>query len=95
PLDMLPAARAAGGADFPLLVDGGVRSGGDIIKAIALGADAVLVGRATLYGVAAAGEAGVTRAIEILRDEADLTLALLGCARIGEVDRGLLVEEPR
>lgn len=94
PLDMLPAARAAVGAGFPLLVDGGVRSGGDIVKAIALGADAALVGRAPLYGVASAGTAGVVRAIEILRDEADLTLALLGCAQIDALDRQFLVEEP-
>ena len=94
PLDMLPTARATVGPSFPLLVDGGVRGGGDMVKAIALGADAVLVGRATLYGVAAAGEAGVARAIEILRDEADVTLALLGSARMDELDSRFLVEEP-
>jgi (S)-mandelate dehydrogenase len=95
PLDRLPAARDAVGPEFPILVDGGVRSGGDMVKAIALGADAVLVGRATLYGVAAAGEPGVVRALEILRDEADLTLALLGCPRLDDVDRRFLIEEPR
>jgi (S)-mandelate dehydrogenase len=93
PLDMLPEARTAVGDRFPLLIDGGIRSGGDIVKALALGADAVLAGRPTLYGVAAAGEAGVVRAIRILRDEADLTLALLGCPRMETLDRRYLVQE--
>src|SRR6185437_9694422 len=74
PLDMVPAAREAAGNRLALLVDGGVRSGGDIAMALAMGADAVLAGRAPLYGLAAAGEAGAARALEILRDEFDLTL---------------------
>ena len=62
-----------------VLVDGGVRRGGDIAKALACGAEAVFVGRALNYGLAAAGAAGVTRALQILRDEFDRTLALTGC----------------
>ena len=67
------------------MIDGGFRRGSDIVKALALGAKGVLVGRATLYGVAAAGEAGAARALEILRVEVDRVLALLGCRNIGEL----------
>jgi (S)-mandelate dehydrogenase len=73
-----------------LLVDGGVRRGADIVKALALGADAVMLGRATLYGLAAAGQAGVEQVIETLRLEIDNTLALVGCPNAAELDRGVL-----
>jgi (S)-mandelate dehydrogenase len=66
-------------------LDSGVRRGSDVAKALALGADFVFVGRATLYGVAAAGEAGAARAIEILADELDRFLAQTGCRSIGEL----------
>jgi len=69
-----------------VLMDGGVRRGSDIVKAICLGAKAVLVGRAYAYGLAAAGQAGVERAIEILRADVDRTLILLGCKCIGELN---------
>ena len=68
-----------------ILMDGGVRRGSDIVKAICLGARAVLVGRAYAYGLAAAGQAGVARALEILRADVDRTLVLLGCKCIGEL----------
>ena len=90
PLDMVPAAREAAGNRLAVLVDGGVRSGGDIAMALAMGADAVLAGRAPLYGLAAAGEAGAARALEILRDEFDLTLGLLGCPRARDLDPSFL-----
>lgn len=90
PLDMLPAAREVSGGRIPVLVDGGVRSGGDIAKALALGADAVLSGRAILYGLAAAGESGAGRALQILRDEFDLTLGLLGCPAAADLNRDFL-----
>ena len=70
-----------------ILLDGGIRRGTDIAKALALGARAVLCGRAYAYGLAAAGEAGVNRAIEILRTDLDRTLRLLGCASVTDLDR--------
>jgi isopentenyl diphosphate isomerase/L-lactate dehydrogenase-like FMN-dependent dehydrogenase len=77
-----------------VLMDGGVRRGGDIIKAICMGARAVLVGRAYAYGLAAAGEPGVTRAIAILRADLERTMKLLGCAAISELNR-TYVDVPR
>lgn len=91
PLDILPAARQAVGSRIAILVDGGIRRGTDVIKALALGADAVLAGRAVLYGVAAAGREGASRALEILRDELDRDLALLGTASISKIDPRLLI----
>ena len=70
-----------------IIMDGGIRRGSDIVKAICLGAKAVLCGRAYAYGLAAAGEAGVTRAFEILRADVDRTLKLLGCTSIAALDR--------
>lgn len=84
-LDVLPQVRRAIGQRAEILIDGGVRRGADILKARALGADAVIAGRPPLYGLAAAGEAGVSAAIELLRDEADRTLALLGCASLSDL----------
>lgn len=82
PLDILPAVREAVGNRIAIFVDGGIRRGTDVIKTLALGADAVMVGRATLYGVAAAGRAGVKRALDILRDEIDRDLGLIGISSI-------------
>ncbi len=79
PLDALPGICAAVGDKMTVLIDGGFRRGSDIVKAIALGADAVLLGRATLFGLAAAGEEGVRRALNILTDEVARVTALLGC----------------
>jgi (S)-mandelate dehydrogenase len=90
PLDMVKPTRDAGGDGIALLVDGGIRCGEDIAKALALGADAVMVGRAPLYGLAAAGRDGVARAIEILRQELDLTLGLLGCPRARDLNPDFL-----
>ena len=75
-------------------MDGGVRRGSDVAKAICLGARAVLIGRAYAYGLAAAGEAGVSRAIAILRADFDRTMKLLGCSSIAELDR-TCVEIPK
>jgi L-lactate dehydrogenase (cytochrome) len=69
-----------------VLMDGGVRRGSDIVKAICLGARAVLIGRAYAYGLAAAGHAGVARALEILREDVERTLRLLGCASVAQLD---------
>ena len=68
-------------------MDGGIRRGGDIVKALCLGAKAVLCGRAYAYGLAAAGEAGVHRAVEILRVDLERTLRLLGCPSVAALDR--------
>ena len=91
PLEMLPSVRAAVGKDFPVMLDSGIRRGSDIVVARCLGADFVFVGRATLYGVAAGGLDGVRRAIEILTQEIDLTLALIGCPAFAEADARFLV----
>lgn len=90
PLDILPAARREVGDRLTLLVDGGMRRGTDIIKALALGADAVLAGRAVLYGVAAAGRQGAQRALAILREELDRDFGLLGVRSTAEIGAGLL-----
>ncbi|TGE01359.1 alpha-hydroxy-acid oxidizing protein [Methylobacterium nonmethylotrophicum] len=78
PVEILPQVRAAVGRDFTILVDSGFRRGSDVVAARALGADAVLIGRAALYGLAAGGRAGVAAALDILTSEIDRTLALIG-----------------
>ncbi len=83
-LDALPGIVQAAGA-MTVLVDGGIRRGSDIVKALALGARGVLLGRATLYGLAADGQAGVSRALAILREETDRVMGLIGCATIAEI----------
>jgi isopentenyl diphosphate isomerase/L-lactate dehydrogenase-like FMN-dependent dehydrogenase len=85
-LRALPEVVAAVNGQVEVLMDGGIRRGTDIVKAICLGARAVLCGRAYAYGLAAAGEAGVARAIEILRSDLERTLRLLGCASIAALD---------
>jgi L-lactate dehydrogenase (cytochrome) len=86
-LKALPEVVAAANDRIDVLMDGGIRRGGDIVKAICLGAKAVLVGRAYAYGLGAGGGAGVARAIEILRADVVRTLKLLGCASIKQLDR--------
>lgn len=85
-LQVLPEIVAAVNGQIEVLMDGGVRRGSDVIKALCLGARAVLVGRAYAYGLAAGGPAGVARAIGMLRAEMDRTLKLLGCPAIGALD---------
>jgi len=86
-LRALPEVVKAVNGQVEVLMDGGIRRGTDIVKAICLGARAVLCGRAYAYGLAAAGEAGVARAIEILRTDVERTLRLLGCPSITALDR--------
>ena len=91
-------ARLRGATRGPLWVDGGVRRGSDVLKALALGADAVLIGRATLYGVAAAGEAGARRALAILEEELGRAMRLCGLTTIDAIDGDVLAvrtEAPR
>lgn len=92
-LRALPEVVAAVKGQAEVLMDGGVRRGSDIVKAICLGARAVLVGRAYAYGLAAAGPEGVARALQILRADVERTLRLLGCASISALDRSY-VEVP-
>jgi L-lactate dehydrogenase (cytochrome) len=91
---VLPEVVEAVGGQVEILLDGGVRRGGDVAKALCLGARAVLVGRAYAYGLGAAGEAGVARAIEILRADFVRTLKLLGCPSPADLDRSY-VEVPQ
>jgi len=89
-LDVLPDVVREIGGRASIIMDGGVRRGSDIAKALALGAEAVILGRAMNYGLAAGGMAGVTRALEILRNEFDRTLALLGCCRPADLSPDLI-----
>jgi L-lactate dehydrogenase (cytochrome) len=89
-LRMLPEVLAAVGDRIEVLLDGGIRRGSDIVKALCLGARAVLVGRAYAYGLGAAGEVGVARAIEMLRADLIRTLKLLGCASFADLDRSFI-----
>lgn len=82
---VLPEIRAAVGPDFPLIADGGVRSGLDVARLIACGANFVLAGRAFVYAVAAAGETGVDHAIFLLREELKQTLSQIGCQELGDL----------
>jgi len=93
-LRALPEVVAAVKGRIEVLMDGGVRRGSDIVKALCLGARAVLVGRAYAYGLAAAGPPGVSRAIEILRSDVERTLRLLGCASVGELNRAYISTPP-
>ena len=85
PIEVLPEVVAAVGQRTTVIVDSGFRRGSDIVKALALGAHLVLIGRATLYGTAVGGEAGATRAITLLAEEIERTLALIGCRSTAEL----------
>ena len=87
-LDALPEIAEAVGGRIPVLLDGGVRRGGDVMKALALGASACLIARPQLFGLAVAGEAGVARVLDILRRELDRAMGLLGVAKIGDIGPG-------
>jgi isopentenyl diphosphate isomerase/L-lactate dehydrogenase-like FMN-dependent dehydrogenase len=90
PIEALPEILDAVGRRLTVMMDSGVRRGSDVVKALALGAQAVLIGRATLYGTAAAGEAGAARAIAILREETDRVMALLGARDVASLNRECL-----
>lgn len=89
-IDALPAVAEAVAGRAAVLVDGGVRRGTDIVKAIARGADAVLVGRPLLWGLAVDGEAGAAGVLRILREEFELAMALCGCKSVDAIDESLL-----
>lgn len=84
-IDCLARIRAAVGNDYPVLFDGGIRSGLDIFKAIALGADAVLIGRLQVYALSVAGALGVAHMLRLLREELELCMALAGCASMSDI----------
>jgi isopentenyl diphosphate isomerase/L-lactate dehydrogenase-like FMN-dependent dehydrogenase len=86
PIEMLPEIADAVGKRLTVIVDSGYRRGSDVVKALALGASAVLIGRATLYGIAAGGEAGAARAIGLLREEIDRVMALIGCSSVAALN---------
>jgi L-lactate dehydrogenase (cytochrome) len=87
----LPAIAEAVGADIEVWMDGGIRSGQDVLKAVALGAKGTLIGRSFLYGLGAMGEAGVTKALEVIAKELEITMAFCGHTDINRVDRGILL----
>ena len=94
-IDALPGVIQAVNGRIPVLLDGGVRRGSDIFKALAMGAEGVMLGRATLYGVAAAGQAGASRSIAILKDEFIRTMQLCGTRSTNAVNSSALWKTPR
>src|SRR5262249_45587864 len=94
-LDQLPEVAAEIDGRVPIALDSGVRTGGDVVKALALGADVVVIGRLTAFGLAADGEDGVYRMLELLQAELVTTMALVGRETIADIDRSLLQSAPR
>lgn len=90
----LPAIVDAVGSDIEVWMDGGIRSGQDVLKAVALGAKGTLIGRAFLYGLGAMGEAGVSKCLELIHNELDITMAFCGHTDIRTVDRSILLRQP-
>ena len=89
-IEVLPSIVDAVGGDIEVWVDGGIRSGQDVFKALALGARGTLIGRAFLYGLGALGEAGVTRCLEIIANELDLTMAFCGLRGLKGLTRDVI-----
>lgn len=93
PLTALQLIKQAVPADFPLLYDGGIRRGSDVFKAMALGASAVLIGRPAIYGLAAAGALGVAHVLKILKEEFEITMALMGTASPNEINQEYIFQK--
>jgi L-lactate dehydrogenase (cytochrome) len=89
-ISMLPRVVDKVGSDIEIMFDGGIRSGQDVLRALALGARSCMIGRAFLYGLGAAGQAGVARAVEIIANELDVSMALTGTRSVREIDRRVL-----
>ncbi len=91
-ISALPAVAGAVGSETEVMFDGGIRSGQDLMRALALGARSCLIGRSYIFGLGAGGQAGVTRAIEIIRSELDVTMALCGINRVRDIDRQAIAQ---
>ena len=91
---MLPRIVDAVGDRIEVHLDGGIRSGQDVLKAVALGAKGTYIGRPFLYGLGAMGQAGVTKALEIIAKEMDITMALCGKRQLADVDKSIIAENP-
>ncbi len=89
-ISALPAIVEAVGGETEIILDSGIRTGQDVLRALALGAHSCLLGRAYIYGLGAAGQAGVTRAIEIIRGELDITMGLTATTSVRNVRRDVL-----
>ncbi|GGN83944.1 hypothetical protein GCM10010112_62800 [Actinoplanes lobatus] len=90
-LEALPGIRDAVGPAIPIALDSGIRRGADVVKAIALGADVVIIGRLAAYGLTAGGETGLSRVFELLSEEITTVLTLLGRGSPADLDRGALI----
>ena len=93
PLKALEKIKAVVPKDFPLLLDGGIRRGTDVFKALAMGASAVLIGRPAIYGLAVAGALGVAHVIKILKEEFEITMALMGTATVKEINKEYIFQD--
>jgi L-lactate dehydrogenase (cytochrome) len=94
-ISALPTIADAVGSDIEVMFDGGIRSGQDVLRALALGARSCMLGRAYIYGLGAAGQAGVAKAIDIIRRELDVTMALTGTRRVADIDRRVVLDQTR
>jgi L-lactate dehydrogenase (cytochrome) len=91
-ISVLPGIADAVGSDIEVMFDSGIRSGQDVMRALALGAKSCMIGRAYIYGLGAYGGPGVTKALDILRNELSVTMGLCGVNSIAEIDRHVLVQ---
>jgi L-lactate dehydrogenase (cytochrome) len=89
-ISALPKIVEAVGGETEVMFDGGIRSGQDVVRALALGADSCMIGRSYIYGLGAGGESGVAKAIEILAKELDVTMALTGTKRVRDIARQVI-----
>ncbi len=92
-ISALPKVVDAVGSEIEVMFDGGIRSGQDVLRALALGARSCMIGRAYIYGLGALGEAGVAKAIDIIRQELDVTMALTGTRRVADIGKHLVLDE--
>ncbi|MBI4273643.1 MAG: alpha-hydroxy-acid oxidizing protein, partial [Rhizobiales bacterium] len=94
-ISMLPRIADAVGSQVEVMFDGGVRSGQDVLRALALGAKNCMIGRAYIYGLGAGGQAGVAKAIDIIKKELDVSMALTGTKNVKDIDRRVLADWQR